>query len=262
MRRLSRVLPGFIALAALLSLSTPSLANGNQSYSWQPKGSLLLVQADGDDAYDPFADYSEFEESMDEEEDLNFFRNGRLLTVGFLVGYRGWTQTLNRIQTGSPTFGLFMAYFFDLRFAMQVGYLTSDHQLAVPATANSSAINGAISISDISLNFKYYFNTQNVTRGLADLNPYAVMGFSQVYRTFITTGTDRTSKDSAFAFDIGGGIEFPIMRNRMYFGAQFMYQLINFPGEDKEFIDADDRVTGIAPRGDSWNLLGILGTNF
>ncbi len=93
---------------------------------------VLVAQAEGgDDAYDPFADYSEFEESADEEEDLNFFRNGRLLTVGFIGGYRGWTQTLSKIYTGNPAFGLYMCYFFDLRFALQFGFLTSDHTITI-----------------------------------------------------------------------------------------------------------------------------------
>ena len=226
-----------------------------------PSG-ILLAQADGDDAYDPFADYSEFEESMDEEEDINFFRNGRLLTLGFLLGYRGWTGNLGKIYNGSPGFGLFLSYFFDLRFAMQFGYITSDHIINVPATADSLAVTGALSISDLSLNFKYYFNTQNVTRGLADLNPYAIAGFSQIYRTFSVSGNDQFSKDSAFAFDIGAGLEIPLMRNKMYFGAQFMYQLVNFPHEGREIQDSNDALTGAIPRGDSWNFLGVLGTNF
>ncbi|KAL0630168.1 hypothetical protein Q9L58_010985, partial [Maublancomyces gigas] len=78
---------------------------------------VLLAQAD--DAYDPFADYSEFDEAVDEEEDLNFFRNGRLLTLGFIGGYRGFTGTLNKIYSGNMSFGLFLCYFFDLRFALQ-----------------------------------------------------------------------------------------------------------------------------------------------
>ena len=57
---------------------------------------------------------------MDEEEDINFFRNGRLLSLGFTLGYRGFTQTFGKIYSGSPTFGLFLAYFFDLRFADSV----------------------------------------------------------------------------------------------------------------------------------------------
>ena len=89
-------------------LSPPALLHGSESTLQVPPG-VLLAQNETDDAYDPFADYSEFEESMDEEEDINFFRNGRLLTLGFIGGYRGWTQTLGSIYTGNATFGLFLS---------------------------------------------------------------------------------------------------------------------------------------------------------
>ena len=39
------------------------------------------AQYEGDDVYDPFADYSEFEENSQEEADINFFRNGRFFNV-------------------------------------------------------------------------------------------------------------------------------------------------------------------------------------
>ena len=46
---------------------------------------LASAQAE-DETYNPFADYSEFEESGEEEADLHFFRNGRFLTLGFMLG--------------------------------------------------------------------------------------------------------------------------------------------------------------------------------
>lgn len=254
--------PIFIPKDSVLLAEAQPERNQPFGLGFNPLGGKLIVQADGEDSYDPFADYSEFEESMDEEEDLNFFRNGRLMTVGFLVGYRGWTQTLNQIYTSNPTFGLFLSYFFDLRFAMQFGYMQSDHQLYIPALNGATSIQGTVNISDISFLLKYYFNTQNVTRGLADLNPYIVGGFSQIYRTAVVTGNDKFAKDSAFGFDAGAGIEIPMLRNKMYFGAQLMYQLINFADEGNTITDANDVSTGVQPKGDSWNFLCILGINF
>jgi opacity protein-like surface antigen len=241
-------------------LSPPALLYGSESTLQVPPG-VLLAQNETDDAYDPFADYSEFEESMDEEEDINFFRNGRLLTLGFIGGYRGWTQTLGTIYTGNATFGLFLSYFFDLRFAIQLGYLTSDHTLVVKG-AGFNPIQGTINISDLSLLLKYYFNTQNVTRGLADLNPYIVGGFSQIYRTETISGSTDSAKDSAFGFDIGAGVEIPMMRNKMYFGLQGLYQLISFADEGKVIQDDQGTKTGVSPAGDSFIALGIIGINF
>ena len=233
------------------------------SYRLIPEGKLV-AQAEGDDAYDPFADYSEFEETADEEEDLNFFRNGRLLTVGFLGGYRGWTGTLGSLYSSGPTFGLYLCYFFDLRFALQFGYVTNETTLHIPARAGagSAVIDGNINIDDLQVLLKYYFNTQNVTRGLASLNPYVVGGFSQVYRTTTVSGNQNFGKDSAFGFDIGAGLELPMMRNKMYFGGQALYQIINFSDANKDFLDAQGVDTGVKGSGSSFTLMAVLGINF
>lgn len=223
-----------------------------------PPGILL---AQSDDSYDPFADYSEFDEAVDEEEDLNFFRNGRLLTLGFIGGYRGWTQTLSKIYSGNVSFGLFLCYFFDLRFALQFGFLSSDHLLNV-AGPGFETIRGNVNITDITANLKYYFNTQNVTRGLADLNPFIIGGFSQVYRTITVSGEASYGKDSAFGFNIGAGIEIPMMRNKLFFGAQGIYQYVMFTNENQVMTDKNSTPTGIAAAGDSFMVLGILGVNF
>lgn len=254
---------GFPLLSCVLACTLITTFASSQARAQQgPNDGIRVAQSEGDDAYDPFADYSEFEESADEEEDLNFFRNGRMLTIGFLGGYRGWTQTLGKLYTGAPTFGLYLSYFFDLRFAIQFGFLASEHTLYIPKTANYERIQGNVSVNDIAFNLKYYFNTQNVTRGLADLNPYVIGGFSQVYRTTTVSGNDNFAKDSAFGFNAGAGIEIPMMRNKMYFGLQATYQLINFSDEAKVILDENDTKTGLMPAGDSYQVLGILGVNF
>lgn len=240
----------------------PGLIAEHKAYA--PSGSVLLAQADGDDAYDPFADYSEFEQSMDEEEDVNFFRNGRLLTLGFIGGYRGFTQNLGNYYSGNAGFGLFLAYFFDLNFALQLGYFTSDHTLVIPENSPANAVQGTVSLSEISFLLKYYMNTQNVTRGLAALSPYLVGGFSQIYRTTVVSGDDAFAKDSAFAFNAGAGIEIPMMRNKMYFGVQGLYQVISFADESKIVLDGSgaDTPTGAVLSGDGFLVQGILGINF
>ena len=257
------------ALSLILAVSQPVKADqlsgqpakAEQSFRFAPPESLVLAQSEADDAYDPFADYSEFEESSEEEEDINFFRNGRLFTMGFLLGYRGWTGNLGNIYSGDPNFGLYMSYFFDLRFALQFGFLTGSHSIRAKAPT-SELLLGNLAMTDLSFNLKYYFNTQNVTRGLADLNPYVLAGFSQLLRTqSYETQADEVFKDSAFGFNVGAGIEIPMMRNKMYFGLQGSYQLANFADENKFLRDEND-VQVVKPAGDSWNAVGIIGINF
>src|SRR4051812_7528412 len=83
------------------------------------------------DTYEPFIDYDEFEVADEEEADVNFFRNGRFLTLGFMLGSQQFTQGMGDLMKRGTAYGLYLSYFFDLRFALQFGYLTSSHAISV-----------------------------------------------------------------------------------------------------------------------------------
>lgn len=223
---------------------------------------LRYAQLDSEDSYDPFADYSEFDEAQDEEADINFFRNGRFVTLGFTAGMRGFTGGLNKMYTSSATFGAYISYFFDLRFALQFGYLTSDHTFNIKSASSINSGKGNVGVSQFGLDLKYYINTQNVTKGLARFNPYVIGGFASVQRTTSIQGVEGFGKDTATAWNLGAGIELPLMRNKMYFGGQAVYQLVNFADENTEIVFDDQERTGQFPNGDSWTALAILGVNF
>ncbi len=225
---------------------------------------IMLAQMDSDDSYDPFADYSEFEGSAEEEADINFFRNGRFFTLAFAFGYRRFTENLAEIYTPSTYFGGYLTYFFDLRFALQVGFVTGDHPLRLDY--GTTSLRGTTTVSATSFALKYFFNTQNVTKGLANLNPYVVGGFSQIYRTTRVSGNDSYGRDSAVAFDGGVGLEIPILNNKMFLGFQGTYQFVKFADENIEFTYKDDPgntyTTGFFPRGDLVMASVLLGVNF
>jgi hypothetical protein len=227
----------------------------------QPEKTYKLAQFDADDTYDPFADYSEFDEAQDEEADINFFHNGRFVTLGFIGGMRGFTSGLGTMYRPATSFGLFLSYFFDLRFALQFSFNTSSHGFHIGAPNHVDA-NGDIGISSFSLDIKYYINTQNVTKGLAKFNPYIIAGFGRVDRTTNIQNVEGFGKEGAMAFDLGAGIELPMMRNKMFFGAQGLYQMVNFQDKNTEVIFVDSQRTGRYPNGDSYTLLGIIGVNF
>jgi len=221
----------------------------------------LFAEADMDDSYDPFSDYSEFDEASDEEADINFFRNGRFVTVGFALGMRGFTGQLNKMYGSGPTYGLFLSYFFDMRLALELGFQTGDHNFEVATISERLA--GNVSLTFIHMNLKYYFNTQNVTRGLADLNPYVLGGFSQVYRTYTIEGGDVPSREATVGVNGGVGIEIPIMRRKAFFGAQATYRYVNFKDENSPITNSQTGTNfGVKPQGDSFDLLGILGMSF
>ncbi len=222
--------------------------------------SPTLAQWENDDTYDPFADYSDYDATAEEEADINFFKTGRLFTMGLHAGYRNFTGDLQSYYGGGTSFGLFLSYFFDLRFALLFGFSTSSHALNIPT---QQAITGNVDVSDIAVNLKYYMNTQNVSKGLAKLNPYLIVGMSQITKTYTVVGAASSfSKESANGFNLGAGIEIPAMRNKMYYGVQATYTPVNFPDENVAQQNPANTGPAVTMNGDPIQLLFILGVNF
>lgn len=253
----------FLALMICSSLAAPAFAksylSGNSS---SDQKHYLIAQSDPDEAYDPFSDYSEFDEASDEEADINFFRNGRFFTVGLAAGMRGFTGNFAKTYSSAPTFGLYLSYFFDLRLALSVGFLTGDNAATIGTAAGDYT--GNVSFTTINFDLKYYLNTQNVTRGLADLNPYIIGGFAQFYRTYTISGVEGYSRDSTMGIEVGAGLEVPLMRKKAYLGIQGMYHYVNFPDENSKFINDGNSSIPLTHTvsGDIYDILLILGMNF
>jgi hypothetical protein len=253
----------FFAFALIALIPHPSWATNYLSQTSSPTDTkhYLLAENDMDDSYDPFSDYSEFDEASDEEADINFFRNGRFFTVGFAVGMRGFTENLNELYSSGPAFGLFLSYFFDLRLALELGFQTGDHDFQIATATERMA--GNVSLTFINMNLKYYLNTQNVTRGLADLNPYILGGFSQVYRTYTLEGADVASREATVGVNGGIGIEIPLMRRKAFFGTQATYHYVNFRDENSDIVNSRTGTNyGVKPKGDIFDIVGILGLSF
>lgn len=227
-------------------------------------GSTLLVTSEGSsetDVYDPFADYGEFDVSSGEEADLNFFRNGRLFTAGVVLGAQGFTDTMSELYNISPAYGFYISYFFDLRFALQLTLLFSSNDFAFEAFQKT--ISGNSFVSAYGLNLKYFINTQNITRGLAQFNPYLTLGFSQtLLSTKIDSKSTVTNDPPALGAELGLGIEIPIRNGLSYIGFQGTYKLVTFQESEGVEIVIEQGPTGIVPRGDLWNMVAIFGFNF
>lgn len=221
------------------------------------------LSQEADDSYDPFSDYSEYEAATEEEADIHFFKNGRFFTVGFAGGVKSFTGNLGKLYESSPTFGIFLSYFFDLRFALQVGFNTSDHGFGISKEGHS--LSGNVSMTALAFNLKYFLSSQNITRQLANLNPYIIGGLSQNYRTYSLNSSDTLGKDSTMGADLGFGVELPMLRKKGYFGIQGTYHLVSFADENKTIIIPDglNKInTGVKPNGDYYDILFIAGLNF
>ncbi|MFN3455598.1 MAG: hypothetical protein ACK41T_11620 [Pseudobdellovibrio sp.] len=240
--------------------------------SW---GHTAFAQSpENDDSFDPFSDYNEYEQETEEEADINFLKNGRYLTLAAITGFRGFTDGFSRGYHGNLTYGAQFSYFFDLNMAAALSYSTGDYGVSFNSYSTpdfssfSKSYSGTVNIQIFDLQLKYYFNTDNVTKGLADLNPYFTGGTAYVTRSYKLSQTFDVEADKVFGLRVGGGIEIPLSMRRYYLGLQAMYTFVQFPDESKSQIDEGDEGTSdpkyVDPRlkGDTYEINVILGTNF
>lgn len=214
------------------------------------------------ESYDPFTDFSEYEEVTEEEADVNFFRNGRFVTLGLIAGYRGVTADLGEVYEPGLFYGLQLSYFFDLRFALQFSFMSGQNKIDFTSESGRK-LSGNSETLFVSVHLKHYFNTENVTKGLANLNPYLIGGYSYVNQSTRLSDSESFGGDNASSFDLGFGIEWPLMRNQSYVGFQALYNLVNFPAEGEELvIDGGTDRTGFEPSGDMFHVGLTFGTNF
>lgn len=246
-----------MVIAIIAALVTTAQTSFAETHIF-PRDGILLAQ-DNYDAYDPFADYSEFDEATDEEADIYFFKNGRFFSIGLIAGYRMFTDTMGQIYEANPSFGLSLSYFFDLRLAAQVSYTTGDHPFNF--TANSNQYSGKLTVSGFAFDLKYFLNVQNVTKGISEFNPYIFGGISQLSRELRRSDSDETGKDSSMAFQVGIGTEFPMVKNKYHLGLEAIYQYVNFPDEGGYMV-VDGLPTNIRMNGDSIRIQAVLGFNF
>lgn len=214
-----------------------------------------------DSNLDPFSDYSEFEENSEEESDTNFFHNGRFFSLALNLGYESFTNVLGQLYQPGLNYGVFLTYFFDLRFGFQVGYMTGSHIESIVDARTTTTYSGTLTLQHFEFDGKYYFNTQNVTKGLGAFNPYLLLGFSYYTRTQSFVTANVYSQDSAPGVQGAIGVEIPFMKNKMYFGAQLMYSIINFADKGNPIV-INGAATSIYPTGDRISIEGMLGLNF
>lgn len=241
----------------------PSSMNSGTDFMRNPAQEAGEDNESEEDIYDPFADFSEFESRGEEQEDINFFKNGRMLTFGFQGGMINYTGEMAQKFQSSFRYGLFISYFFDLHFAIQLNWHVTDSPMSF--RTYDSNLTGNASMNSLGFAIKYFLNTQNVTKGLADLNPYFLIGMATYNQSLRFTSLSGGIKDSGNGFSGGMGIEVPMLKKKLFWGAQLTYDMVGFKQENVPFTqtlpDGKQRDYGTS-KGDLWNLLGCIGFNF
>jgi hypothetical protein len=102
---------------------------------------------------------------------------------------------------------------------------------------------------------------QNMTRGIANLSPYTIIGLGNYSRTYSLDNYDGSNTDSAMGLNLGAGIEIPMMRRKSFLGLQAVYHAVSFADESKQYVSGSERLDQTLS-GDYISIMAILGLNF
>jgi len=215
-------------------------------------------------AYDPFADYSEFENTAEEQENINFFQNGRFLTLGAIGGVQLFTMNMAALYQTGPAFGGYLNYFFDLNFAIQFALTISSHHVVLQQSGQNFI--GSADFTSMGVDFKYFLDKNLFNKHFYWFQPYFFLGTLYSSMTMYATLTNQAghTEDSGFGLNMGLGLEFQFLK-KIHFGIEYAFKFVTMREEaiplslntGNSLINTDTR-----PYGDWMNITVLLGVNF
>jgi hypothetical protein len=178
----------------------------------------------------PYMQYGEFNEEKEEEEDTNFFQNGRFFGVSLGVGVETADGNRGTIWKGGfPTFDLKLHYWFDFNFALDLNFYYAQHNYD---TANTGAYN--VNLIRAGVDVKYYFDTKNISAPISFANPYLVAGVGNYTETETAGNVTNASASeipastSALGLCAGAGLEFALKPKKVYFSLEGKIHFVRF----------------------------------
>ena len=216
-------------------------------------------------AYDPFADYSEFENTAEEQENINFFQTGRFLTLGAKGGIKLFTLNMATLYQLGPSYGGYLNYFFDLNFAIQFGLNASTHSIALKTPSGQNFL-GAADFISMGVDFKYFLDKNLFNKNFSWLQPYFFLGVFNSKVTLVATFTDQAGffEDSGYGLNMGLGMEFHFLK-KIHFGLEYAFKFITLEQEAVPLqlnIGNTSKNTNFRPYGDWMTINLLLGVNF
>ena len=216
-------------------------------------------------AYDPFADYSEFENTAEEQENINFFQTGRFLSIGAVGGIQLFTLNMSALYQIGPTYGGYLNYFFVLNFAIQFALIASTHSIALKSESGQAFL-GAADFISMGVDFKYFLDKNLFNKNFSWLQPYFFLGVYHSSVTMVATFTDQAGffEDKGFGLNMGLGLEFQFLK-KIHFGLQYAFKFVTLEQEAVPLIlniGNGKQNTNFRPYGDWMHITMLLGVNF
>jgi hypothetical protein len=214
----------------LLTIATLSVSN--------------LTFAQSADYFDDYSSFSNDYIQLDEETRAIF---GKFFQTAFYLGTGLFTGELGRANTAGVNVGVKFIYFFDRTWAAELGGFwkqhTSDYDVNNTGVANTQ-LRLSTRLIPVVGSLRFVFDSENMPRGLAQMNPYLSAGGALVFRQESVVGTpaginlfgDQTIAtkysegailgSTNFGVHFGGGAEFDVYQNRVFAGIDIRYYMM------------------------------------
>lgn len=197
---------------------------------------VIFLQVDfvfAEETYDPFADYNEFSIIKEAEQDINFFNDGRFISLGVWLQNSQPTGNLDQIYGGATGIYVFMTYFFDLRFALQFTLGYQDHIYQV--SGNNVSLQSSSSFRNLAIGIKYYVNPDRIIYALSKFNPYLIVGVGLTKEQRGAAGDSLVVSVSHTVYNFITGFELPLPGKKFFLHAQAGYHFSSSFGQEDLF---------------------------
>lgn len=209
---------------------------------------------DEDFSTTPYTQYGEFNEDSEEASDTRFFQFGRFFGVSLGTGFQGVTGNRGSLwQGGFPAVDFKVHYWFDFNAALDLNIYFVSHRYDV-AGSTPDSVN--VSFNRLGLDFKYYFDTKNLSAPISFANPYLLLGAGSYSKAEYSTTSTETKSDNAFGVCFGGGLEFPIKYRKLYFTVEAKYHLPSFKDVGDAVFKSSNGIADLS--GNFYTTIGSL----
>jgi opacity protein-like surface antigen len=231
--------------------------------------------------YGDFSDFASDPVLLDQEANAifgRFFQNSILLGTGIFGG------DLGKANSAGFLLGMRFVFYFDKVWGieLQAGYGKSQGIYDERNTMTTGVdVQFNTNMIPFHVGFRYGFDQSQMPRGFSTMNPYLSMGGELMYRSERIVGSPTVSglspelqtkygagainNTNALGFNLGGGLEFDVYKNRMLLGFDIRYHFLFWPDAQVRIGDPSTTGSEAAPlerNGGFFTILGSLTYNY
>jgi opacity protein-like surface antigen len=233
-------------------------------------------------SYDDYSDFAADPVLLDNEASDVF---GRFFQNSLLLGTNVYTGGLGAANSAGFMIGMRFVFYFDKVWGVELGANYGKSSTVYnDRNTNTDGIDLLMNthVIPFNLGLRYGFDQASLPRGFATMNPYLALAGELIYRSERVIGTPTTTglegdalkfrdndivNTNAIGFNVGGGIEFDVYKNRMLLGFDLRYHVIFWPDSQIKVGNPEQATDGTTPtpltRGGGYiTILGSLTYNY